>query len=533
MYSYLFHGATLVDGSGAPPRQADVALAGSRIAAVAERIDGPAAIRVDAGGLVLAPGFIDIHSHTDGTLFRYPGAESKAFQGVTVEVTGNCGLGLFPVAPGRETELADYLRLHDFLLPDEPFAWNDFASYADRLDRLGPGLNLAPLVGHAPLRIAAMGMDDRPPTGAELERMCGLLAAALDQGAWGMSTGLIYPPGSYAATDELVTLARTLADHGVLYASHIRNEGDGLMGALEEAITIGRESGVRVQVSHLKALGSANRGRGPEALALLAGARAEGIDIGADQYPYDASSTTLSAVVPQWAHAGGVAALLHRLNDPALRPVLLEEIGREMAAREGADGIMITHCRSERNRPLSGLTLARIASAWGCPPEEAVIRLLLDEKGWVGAIFFSMAAEDVAAILADQLVSVGSDGHGLNAAETVGEATHPRSYGAFARVLGRFVRDESGSLSLAAAIHKMTGLPASRIGFTDRGLVRPGFAADLALFDPATIGDTADYADPHRYATGMVHLMVNGEPVMRNGALTGTRPGRVLRRKRS
>ena len=224
---------------------------------------------------------------------------------------------------------------------------------------------------------------------------------------------------------------------------------------------------------------------------------------------------------------------MHRLNDPALRPVLLEEIGREMAAREGADGIMITHCRSERNRPLSGLTLARIASAWGCPPEEAVIRLLLDEKGWVGAIFFSMAAEDVAAILADQLVSVGSDGHGLNAAETVGEATLPRSYGAFARVLGRFVRDESGSLSLAAAIHKMTGLPASRIGFTDRGLVRPGFAADLALFDPAVIGDPADYADPHRYATGMVHLMVNGEPVMRNGALTGTRPGRVLRRKRS
>ena len=530
MYSYLFRGATLVDGSGSLPRQADVALIGNRIAVVAERIDGPAAIQVDAGGLVLTPGFIDIHSHTDGTLFRYPGAESKAFQGVTVEVTGNCGLGLFPVAPGRETELAEYLLLHDFFLPDEPFAWNDFASYADRLDRLGPGLNVAPLVGHAPLRIAAMGMDDRSPTGSELERMCGLLATALDQGAWGMSTGLIYPPGSYAATDELVTLARILADQGALYASHIRNEGDGLMGALKEAITIGRESGVRVQVSHLKALGRANRGRGTEALALLSAARGDGIDIGADQYPYDASATTLSTMVPQWAHAGGAASLLKRLRDPALRPVLLEEMGREMAAREGAEGIMIAHCRSERNRPLSGLTLARVASAWECPPEEAVIRLIVEEEGAVGAIFFSMAAEDVAVILSDPLVAVGSDGNGLDAAEAAGEATHPRSYGTFARVLGRVVRDDAGSLSLAAAIHKMTGLPASRIGFTDRGLVRPGFAGDLALFDPAAIGDPADYADPHRYATGMVYLMVNGEPVIADGVLTGTRPGRVLRR---
>jgi N-acyl-D-amino-acid deacylase len=533
MYSYLFRGATLVDGSGAPPRQADVALIGNRIAAVAERIDGPAAVRMNAGGLLLAPGFIDIHSHTDQTLFRYPGAESKLFQGVTVEVTGNCGLGLFPVAPGRETELAEYLLLHDFLLPDEPFAWSDFASYADHLDRLGPGLNLAPLVGHAPLRIAAMGMNDRPPTVAEMERMSRMLAAALDQGAWGMSTGLIYPPGSYAATDELVTLARTLATYDALYASHIRNEGDGLTGALEEAISIGRESGVRVQVSHLKAMGRSNRGSGGEVLARLAAARASGVDIGADQYPYDASATTLSATVPQWAHDGGAASLLERLRDLSLRPVLLAEIGREIAAREGSEGIVIGHCRSERNRSLSGLTLARIASVWGCLPEEAVIRLLQEEKGVVGAIFFSMAAEDVATILADPLVAVGSDGQGLNAAEAAGEATHPRSYGTFARVLGRFMRDEAGSLSLAAAIRKMTGLPASRLGFSDRGLVRPGFSADLALFDPAVIGDPADYADPHRYATGMAHLMVNGEPVIWDGALTGTRPGRVLRRKRN
>lgn len=532
MYSYLFRGALLVDGSGQPPCRADVGVAAGRIVAVDARLDGPAGMSIDAGGLVLAPGFIDIHSHSDATLFAYPFLESKVFQGVTVEVTGNCGLGVFPVPAGRAGELADFLRLHDFALPAGGFAWNDFASYADEVDRLGLGIHVAPLIGHAPLRIAAMGMDDRPPTAVELSLMQHLLTSALSQGAWGMSTGLIYPPGSYAATDELVALARTLAAHGALYASHIRNEGNGLFAALDEAIIIGRESGARIQVSHLKAMGNGNRGRGEEALARLAAAQATGVDIGADQYPYNASATTLSAVVPQWAHAGGVAMLLGRLQDPELRAQLYAEIGREMALREGAAGIMISNCRSVRNRGLSGQTIARIAASWGCPPEEAVIRLIVEEEGAVGAIFFSMAEEDVATILADPLVTVGSDGHGLNAEAAAGEATHPRSYGTFPRVLKHFVR-EKNVLSLAAAVHKMTGQPAGRIGFTDRGLVRPGFAADLVLFDPAVIDDPADYADPHRYATGVVHLLVGGQPVIRDGVLTGQRPGRVLRREQS
>ncbi|HLO26729.1 MAG TPA: D-aminoacylase [Geobacteraceae bacterium] len=532
MFSYLFRGATLVDGSGEPPRPADVAVAGNRIVAVGKGVDGPAEKVVDAGGLVLAPGFIDIHSHTDATLFAYPRVESKAFQGVTTEVTGNCGLGVFPVQSGRNEELADYLALHGFYLPPGGFPWGDFASYADHVDLLGPGIHVAPLVGHAPLRIAAMGMDNRPPTAAEMERMQNMLASALRQGAWGMSTGLIYPPGSYAAKEELVALARTLAAHGALYASHIRNEGDGMLAALDEAIAIGRESGARVEVSHLKAMGGSNRGRGREALARLSAAREAGVDVGADQYPYDASATSLSAVVPQWAHAGGVASLMRRLKGPDLRDRLQDEIGREMAAREGAGGIMVSNVRSERNRRWSGQTIDRIAAAWCCPPEEAVIRLLLEEEGAVGAIFFSMAEEDVTAILADPQVSVGSDGHGLNAAAAAGEATHPRSYGTFARVLGRYVRDKN-TLSLAAAVHKMSGLPASRLGFIERGLVRPGYAADMVIFDPATVEDRADYADPHRYATGVVHLLVDGEPVIRDGALTGKRPGRVLRRRNS
>jgi N-acyl-D-amino-acid deacylase len=233
--------------------------------------------------------------------------------------------------------------------------------------------------------------------------------------------------------------------------------------------------------------------------------------------------------VPQWAHAGGPAALLERLRDRALRQGLQTEIGREIAMREGADGIMVSNCRSTGNRSRSGQTVARIAAEWGCPPEEAVVRLIVEEQGEVGAIFFSMLEADVAAIIADPQVAVGSDGHGLNAAGAAGKATHPRSYGTFPRVLGRYVRDRH-TLTLAAAVHKMSGLPAARLGFTNRGVVRPGFAADLALFDPAVVGDPADYADPHRYATGMVHLLMDGRPVIRDGALTGERPGRILRK---
>jgi len=529
MHSYLFRGATLVDGSGTPPRLADVAVSGGRITAVGAKIDTAAATTVDAGGLVLAPGFIDIHSHTDTTVSRYPRAESKLFQGVTTEVVGNCGLGAFPVEAGQDRELAGFLHLHDFALPAGGLPWRDLAQYTDHLEGHGLCLNLAPLIGHIPLRIASMGMEDRAPTPAELAQMRDLLATALRQGAWGMSTGLIYPPGSYAETPELVELARVLARHGALYASHIRSEVDGLMTALDEAVAIGRLSGARVQVSHLKAMGKQRQGRAKEALARLAEARAAWVDVGADQYPYAASATTLSAVVPSWAHAGGTSELLDRLRDRELRGRLLAEIGEAMAAREGADGIMVANCRSERNRALSGETVARVAAAWGCAPEEAVIRLLVEEGGSVGAIFFSMVEEDVAAILADPLVAIGSDGHGLNAEEAAGEATHPRSYGTFPRVLGRYVRDE-GCLSLETAVHKMTGLPARRLGFADRGLVRDGYTADLVLFDPATVADRATYADPHRYAAGIVHLLVAGEPVLWDGALTERTPGRVLRK---
>ena len=529
MHSYLIKGATLVDGSGAAPRRADVAIKGDRIVAVAAGDACQADTVIDAGGLILAPGFIDIHSHSDITLFKYPLCESKVFQGVTTEVTGNCGLSLFPVQSGREQDLVDFLGLHEFSLPAEGLVWNNLAQHTAYIENQSIGINLAPLVGHCTLRMAAMGMADRDPTPGEMEQMQELLKLALQQGAWGMSTGLIYPPGCYAATDELVGLAKTVASFDSLYTSHIRSETERLFEAIDEAIEIGRESGARIQISHLKAMGKGNRGRAAEALTRLAQARSVGVDVAADQYPYEASATTLTAVVPHWAHEGGVAAMLQRLRDPAMKERLKLEIGREMAAREGAAGIMVTNCSSEKNRDLSGKTVAAIAAAWDCSTEEAVIRLIDQEQGAVGAIFFSMAPQDVAVILADPRVAIGSDGHGLNAGQAAGEATHPRSYGTFARVLGRSVREDK-QLSLATAVHKMTGLPATRLGFRERGLLRPGFFADLVLFDPATIRDCSEYADPHHYATGVVHLWINGLQVVRDGEHTGVRAGRILRK---
>ena len=479
---------------------------------------------------MIAPGFIDIHGHTDATIFRNPAVASKAFQGVTVEVVGNCGLGVFPVAREHEPELADFLRMHAFFLPDTGFTWSDFAGYADRIDRDGAGIHLAPLVGHAPLRIAAMGMENRAPTASELDRMLQMLHDCLRQGAWGMSTGLIYPPGSFADTGEIVALARVLASRGALYASHIRNEGNGLFDSLDEAIAIGRESGARVQVSHLKALGRDNWGRSVKALEKMAAARKTGVDIAADQYPYAASATTLSALIPQWAQEGGVARMLQRLQDPELKQRLSAGIAVEITARDGAAGIMATNCVLPKNRDLDGRSVARIAEIWGCPPEEAVMRLMVEEGGSVGAIFFGMSEDDVAGIMADAQVAVGSDGHGLDTLYDAGEATHPRSYGTFPRVLGHYVRERK-VLSMETAVQKMTSLPARRLGFVDRGLITPGFAADLVLFDPAAISDPADYRSPHRYAKGVVHLVVAGQFVIQDGKPTGNLPGRVLRKR--
>jgi N-acyl-D-amino-acid deacylase len=530
MASFLIRGAQIIDGSLREPFRGDIAVEEGLITEVSSSIKGGRKTVIEADGLVAAPGFIDIHSHTDLSIFKHPLAESKALQGVTTEVIGNCGIGAFPVNRERESVLIDYLKMNGFHLPSDGLSWDHFSQYADQLNRLGLGLNLAPLTAHGALRISISGMEDRVPGERELERMKSLLIDSLKQGAWGLSTGLIYPPGSFAKTEELVDLAKIVAQYGTIYVSHIRGEGATLMNALDEAITIGKRSGARVEVSHLKAMGKDNWGRGREALLKLEKARQEGVDIAADQYPYEATSTSLSVLIPQWAHADGISELLKRLASPEMAERLQIEILREINQRGGPSGIVIGGIDSGKNVNLSGKKISQIAGLLQCTPERAVMRLLLEEKAHVGAVYYSLSDEDVVAILSSDRVSVGSDGMGMKAEDDFRKSIHPRSYGTFPRVLGLYVR-ERGILSLTKAIYKMTGLVASRLGMKNRGLIKPGFAADLILFDPLTIQDRATFDHPHQYATGIVYTWVNGCPMVQEGAITGNTPGRVLRKK--
>jgi N-acyl-D-amino-acid deacylase len=530
MSSFLIRGAQVIDGSKREPFRGDIAVEDGLITEVSPSIKGVGKMVIEADGLVAAPGFIDIHSHTDLSIFKHPLAESKALQGVTTEVIGNCGIGAFPVNQERKSVLIDYLKMNGFHFPSDGLSWDHFSQYADRLDRIGLGLNLAPLAAHGALRITISGMEDRAPSDRELEKMKALLTDSLEQGAWGLSTGLIYPPGSFAKTEELVDLAKIVAHYGAIYTSHIRSEGATLMKALDEAITIGKRSGVRVEVSHLKAMGKDNWGRGKEALLKLEKARQEGVDIAADQYPYEATSTSLAVLIPPWAHADGISELLKRLASPEATERLQTEILREINQRGGPDRIVIAGIGPGKNANLSGKKVSQIAELWQCAPEIAVMRLLLEEKAAVRAVYFSLSDEDVVAILSSDQVSIGSDGMGMKVEDDFRKSTHPRSYGTFPRILGFYVR-ERGILSMTKAIHKMTGLVASRLGLENRGFIEPGYAADLVLFDPLTIQDRSTFDHPHQYATGVVYTWVNGCPVVQGGTITGNTPGRVLRKK--
>ncbi|HHY36862.1 MAG TPA: D-aminoacylase [Firmicutes bacterium] len=528
MYTVLIKDGEVFDGTGREAFRADIALQGDRIAAIGPEIMEPAELVIDAGGLAVAPGFIDIHTHTDATIFSCPLSTSKLLQGVTSEVIGNCGVGAFPVNPKYKGELLEYLKIHGFSFPSQGITWKDLAGYTAALAELALGPNLLPLVAHGALRGAVVGFGNQKPTATMQARMEQLLAAALEQGAWGLSAGLIYPPGSFADTEELIGLARVVKDYDGIFSLHIRGESQSLRQSLEEAIRIAGESGARVQVSHLKAMGRPQWGMGRECLARLQQARAAGIDIGADQYPYAASSTSLTALVPQWAHSGGVGQLLQRLADPELVGRIKEEIAREISLRGGPERIKITGVASWPTADMVvGKTLDQIAAAWKLSPAAAVVRLLQEEKGVVNAVYFSMEEEDVKTILASENVGVGSDGSGM--AREKGKTTHPRSFGTFPRVIGPCVRE--GVLTLALAVYKMTGLNARRLGLKDRGLLRPGFAADLTLFDPATVCDRADFSDPQQYPAGIEYVLVNGRLAVCRGALTGVAAGRVLLKK--
>jgi N-acyl-D-amino-acid deacylase len=520
----VIRNARIVDGTANPWFRGDVGLEGDRITRVGDLAGVASRRTIDVEGAVVAPGFIDLHTHSDFTLPVFPRAEAMVRQGVTTQLVGNCGFSPFPVAPGGAESLRAYAAAFDAGLS---WAWNDAAGYAAHLEGLPLACNVALQVGHGAVRVAVMGFDDRPPTPSELTQMQRLVARAFDQGVFGLSTGLIYVPGAYARTDELVALAQVAGAYGGFYSTHVRGEGDTLVEAIAEAIEIGRLAGLPVQLSHHKAAGRRNWGRVETTLAMIDRARAAGQDVLADQYPYVAGSTTLAAIMPAWAMRGGIEGMMARLADPTVR----ERIRAELSAgpRElDLSAIVISAVPEGPNKAYEGMRLADIAAARGEDPVETALHLLETERGGVQMVVFSMAEEDVRRVMRHPAVAIASDGWTLSPA--AGGRPHPRSYGTYARVLGKYVREE-GILRLEEAVRKMTSLPAQRLRLFDRGIIRPGAAADLVVFDPERIEDRATFEAPHQFCAGVSYVVVCGQMIVEDGQDTGLAAGRVLRHR--
>jgi N-acyl-D-aspartate/D-glutamate deacylase len=528
-WSLVVRNGSLIDGSGAPARPADVAVDGDRIVAVGPRLAGEATRVIDAAGQVVAPGFIDMHSHSDLFYFACPSAESKVRQGVTTEVVGMCS---FSQAPLRADQREIVQGWAGGIGASLDLRWESFGQYLDALRAIRPSVNIAHFVGHGALRIAAMGFEARPAGADDLRGMERLLGKAMDAGAFGFSTGLVYAPSAYSDTTELIALAKSMARRGGYYFSHIRGESSMLLDSINEAIRIGEEAGVGVQVSHVKASGRENWPKIDAALRMLEMAQARGVDVAGDVYPYNAGSTKMDNLMPSWAHEGGIAKLLERLADRATRRRIAEEClvdgERWGTVSQGGVGFDQIFIASSRRRQLEGLSLAQLAQQSGATPADALMDLLLEEQCTVGMVSFSQSIENVAKVLAHPALMIGSDSIPLfeGDGDKAGKP-HPRAYGTFPRVLGEYARDR-GLFSLETAVHKMTGMPATRLRMRDRGLVREGFAADLTVFDPATVKDDATFAEPHRYPTGIPYVIVNGAVVVDGGRMTDARTGQIL-----
>src|SRR5499425_2296219 len=529
-WSLLIKNGTVVDGSGAPAVAADVAIENDRIVSVGSNLSGEAARTIDAQGLMVAPGFIDIHSHSDLVYDGCPSAESKVRQGVTTEVVGMCSFSPAPIAPGRADAVREWTS---GLSTRIPISWETFAQYLDHLRGLGPSVNIVQFVGHGALRLATVGAENRPATRDDQIGMERLLAEAIDAGAFGFSTGLVYAPSVYGNTEELIALARSMASRRGLYFSHIRGEAATLEQAAEEAIKIGEQAGVPVQIAHVKASGRGNWGKMDRVLRMIDGARARGVDVTGDVYPYPAGSTKMDNLLPAWMHDGGISKLLERLTDPKARQRAIGDClvdGERWRTGSGANGwdeVMVATCSREE---LAGKTLAELARLTGREPAQAMMDLVLAEKAGVSMISFSQSEENVAMASADPHTMIGSDSLSLHAGTGPHPGKpHPRSYGTFPRVLGVYCRERK-LFSWETAVHKMTGMPAGKLGMGGRGLVKTGYAADLAVFDPKTVRDEPTFPDPHRHPVGIPYVVVNGHVVVDGTRYHAVAAGRVLTR---
>lgn len=519
----VLRGGLVFDGTGAPPFEADVAVAGGRIAAIGRSLARSGALEVDVRGLAVAPGFVDMHSHSDSPVLIDPRAAGKVRQGVTTEVVGADGgsMGPWPEAEARETR--ERLRERHGLEID----FRDVGGYLDYLDRNPPALNIATMVGAGQVRHHVMGDEDRPATEEELARMVDEVRRAVRDGACGLSSGLEYIPGGFASLEELVALAAPFQGTGLPYASHMRNEDDHLVAAVEEAVNVGRFGDVAVEISHLKQQGRRNWWKAEPVLTMLEAARADGVDVAFDVYPYVAYSTGLANLFPLSTRDGGDAAFRARLADPSLRPRLEEAVREKVATLGSWDSVQVTSTADEAFAFARGRRLGELAGERGEDPYDLLTRILAAGGG--GMVGFGMSEENVERLLAHPLAAVVSDGSALAVSGPLAEGTpHPRNFGTFPRVLGLYVR-ERGVLTLEEAIRKMTSVPADRVGLHDRGRIAVGAAADLVAFDPDRVADRATFEAPHQYPVGIPHVMVNGRFVLRDGEQTAERPGRALR----
>jgi N-acyl-D-amino-acid deacylase len=530
-YDLVIRNGHVIDGTGSPWYAADVGIRAGKIAAIGRLTDAPTKRTIDARGMVVAPGFIDMLGQSEMTILVNPHLPSKIFQGITTEITGEGS----SIAPLNDAIVkADHVTWEHYGV--QP-TWRTFRDYFARLGKQGIGINLASYVGATQVRRMVLGDDDRAPSPAELESMKALVRDAMREGTVGLSTSLQYAPAPYAKTDELIALAGEAAKLGGTYASHIRDEGDAIIPALEEAFRIGRQANIPVEIWHLKAAGKSNWGRMPEIVAHIEAARQAGLDVAADTYGYPAAFNTFSAVIPPWAHDGGDRKMIERLKDPATRARIRQDMetpssqwNNEWQQVKGPESFVVSAVQNPKLIPLQGKSIAEIARLWNKDPVDTVFDILIEDEAFTMVGMFIMDEPDVALALRQPWVSICNDSQGSALDGVLGrEHPHPRAFGTFPRILRKYVREEK-LLTLEDAIRKFTSLPAGRMRFADRGVLKAGMWADVVVFDPATVRDLATFDQPNQLSEGMRFVLVNGVPVIEEGKMTNVLPGKVLTR---
>jgi N-acyl-D-amino-acid deacylase len=520
----------IIDGTGSPWYSGDIGIRDGRIAAIGNLADAPRTRTIDAGGKVVAPGCIDMLGQSELTILVDPRLPSKIYQGITTEITGE-GASAGPL--NDAIILADRPTYEHYqLTPD----WRTFRQYFARLEKQGIGINLASYVGATTVRRNVLGDDDKQPTQEQLEQMKELVRQGMRDGAVGVSTSLQYAPAPYAKTEELIALATEASKYGGIYATHMRNESDSVLAAIDEALRIGKEAHIPVEIWHIKVAGKENWGRMPEVVAKINSARAQGVDVTANTYAYTAWFNGMSAFIPHWAHDGGDAKLIERLRDPAMRARIRKDLmtpskdwDNEWQEIPGPESLLIEVVQNPKLLPLQGKTLAEVAKIWNKDPIDALFDLLIEDNAFTEVAVFGMSEPDVTLALQQPWVSIDNDSSGTSPEGILGqEHPHPRAYGTFPRILRKYVREEK-KLTLEDAIRKFSALPAQRLRLTDRGVLKAGMWADLVVFDPATVRDVATFDQPNQLSQGMEYVLVNGTPVIDQGKMTEARPGKVLR----